>query len=208
MTFHPVFSEFLSTFVSHRVRFLVVGGHALAVHGRPRYTDDLDVWVDPTQANAKRVVAALKALGYDGDALHADEFSTLDRMTHLGTPPLRIDIMTSVSGVPFAEAWKTRVRAQIEGRAVCFLRRDALTRPFSGADQAKRGARAQRLNGSTAQRLNSTPHIQPRVPAWQRAPRHSSFARPSRPRPWADQILAARVSETDCWALVLLIASC
>lgn len=124
MTFHPVFSEFLSTLVSQRVRFLVVGGHALALHGRPRYTDDLDVWVEPTSTNAARVVKALRAFGYAGYALHEAEFSTPDRMTHLGRPPLRIDIMTSVSGVQFRNAWNHRVRAKIDGLMLSFIGRN------------------------------------------------------------------------------------
>jgi Nucleotidyl transferase of unknown function (DUF2204) len=137
VTFHPVFSEFLSTLVSHRVRFLVVGAHALAVHGRPRYTDDLDVWVEPTAANAQRVVQALEAFGYEGYGLHAAEFATPDRMTHLGKPPLRIDIMTSVTGVRFREAWAHRVRANIEGMAICFLGRDQLIKNKASAARAK-----------------------------------------------------------------------
>ena len=137
MTFHPVFSEFLSTFVSHRVRFLVVGAHALAVHGRPRYTDDLDVWIEPTQANAKRVVKALAAFGYGAYEPHESEFFTPDRMTHLGTPPLRIDIMTSVSGVGFQDAWAHRVRVKVEGLSLSFLGRDDFIKNKAASRRAK-----------------------------------------------------------------------
>ena len=137
MTFHPVFNEFLSTLVANRVRFLVVGGHALAVHGRPRYTDDLDVWVEPTPANAQRVIKALSAFGYDAYAVHEAEFSTPDRMTHLGKPPLRIDIMTSVSGVQFNDAWRTRVRARIDGMLLCFIGRDELIKNKIASGRAK-----------------------------------------------------------------------
>lgn len=105
------------------MRFLVVGGHALAAHGRPRYTDDLDIWVEPTAANARRVVDALRDFGYPGYALHAREFMTKDRMTHLGKAPLRIDVMTSISGVAFAGAWKRRVRTSIDGVPLAFLGR-------------------------------------------------------------------------------------
>ena len=93
MTFNPVFKEFLSTCVSRRVRFLVVGAHALAAHGRPRYTEDLDVWVEPTATNARRVVEALRDFGFPSYALHLRELMTEDRMTHLGSAPLRIDVM-------------------------------------------------------------------------------------------------------------------
>ena len=137
MTFHPVFSEFLSTFVSHRVRFLVVGGHALAVHGRPRYTDDLDVWIEPTATNARRVVKALTAFGYEAYALHEAEFSALDRMTHLGKPPLRIDIMTSVTGVEFSEAWAHRVRVNVAGLRLAFIGRDQFIKNKAASARAK-----------------------------------------------------------------------
>jgi hypothetical protein len=137
VAFHPVFSEFLSTLVSNRVRFLVVGAHALAVHGRPRYTDDLDVWVEPTPANAKRVIRALSEFGYDAYALHESEFCTPDRMTQLGKPPLRIDVMTSVSGVRFDEAWAHRVRARIEGLSVSFIGRREFAKNKAASGRAK-----------------------------------------------------------------------
>jgi hypothetical protein len=152
VTFHPVFSEFLSTFVSHRVRFLLVGGHALAAHGRPRYTDDLDVWIEPTPANARRVVKALAAFGYDSYALHESEFSTLDRMTHLGKPPLRIDIMTSVTGLRFRDAWAHRVRADIEGLRISIIGRDDLIKNKAASGRAKDLADLALLEEAHAQR--------------------------------------------------------
>jgi hypothetical protein len=137
VTFHPEFSAFLRSLKRHRVRFLVVGAHALAVHGRPRYTGDLDVWVEPTRANASRVVAALRDFGYPGYAEHEAEFSTLDRMTHLGVEPLRIDVMTSVSGLVFADAWNRRVRASVVGISVGFLSRDDLVLNKRASGRAK-----------------------------------------------------------------------
>jgi hypothetical protein len=137
VTFHPVFSEFLSTFVSNRVRFLVVGAHALAVHGRPRYTDDLDVWVEPTPTNAKRVVQALKEFGYGSYALHEGEFATPDRMTHLGTPPLQIDVMTTISGLQFREAWSRRVPVRIDGMRIAFVGREDFIKNKTAAARAK-----------------------------------------------------------------------
>ena len=134
MTFNPVFKEFLSTCVSRRVRFLVVGAHALAAHGRPRYTEDLDIWVEPTAANARRVVDALRDFGFPSYALHVREFMTEDRMTHLGTPPLRIDVMTSISGVAFQAAWKRRLRAKIDDLPLSFLgRADFVTNKVASA---------------------------------------------------------------------------
>lgn len=97
MIWDPLFAEFLSALVQRKVRFLIVGAYALAAHGRPRTTDDFDVWVEPTLANARRVVAALSDFGYPAYRKHVTEFTTLDRMTHLGTRPFQIDVMTSIS---------------------------------------------------------------------------------------------------------------
>jgi hypothetical protein len=135
--FDLTFKEFLSTFSLHHVRFLVVGGHALAVHGRPRYTDDLDVWVEPTRANAKRVVKALVAFGYESYAAAETEFCSLDRMTHLGVPPLRIDVMTSVSGVLFGDAWSHRFEVVIDGMTLAFISRDDLIKNKAASGRAK-----------------------------------------------------------------------
>jgi hypothetical protein len=134
VTFNPVFKEFLSTCVSKRVRFLVVGAHALAAHGRPRYTEDLDVWVEPTATNARRVVEALRDFGFPSYALHLREFMTEDRMTHLGSAPLRIDVMTSISGVTFQAAWRRRLRAKVDDLPLSFLgRADLVTNKAASA---------------------------------------------------------------------------
>src|SRR2546423_932235 len=85
-------SELIDSLVSHRVRFLVVGAHALAAHGRPRATQDLDLFVEPTRANARRLGAALADFGYAALAADWAKFAERDRMATLGREPLRIDI--------------------------------------------------------------------------------------------------------------------
>jgi hypothetical protein len=92
-------SEFFRLFNSHRVRYLVVGAHALAANGRPRATADLDILVEPTTKNARAVTAALRAFGFRALAAEVEAFATVDRMATLGQPPLRIDVMTSIMGV-------------------------------------------------------------------------------------------------------------
>jgi hypothetical protein len=104
----PEWSEFIGLLSGARVRFLIVGAHALAVHGRPRATGDLDLFVDPTPENAARLAEALKAFGFAALARKTKELATPDRMVTLGRPPLRIDVMTSISGVAFDEAWRGR----------------------------------------------------------------------------------------------------
>lgn len=113
--------ERIESLLSHRVRFLIVGAHALAAHGRPRATQDLDLFVDPTAANARRLGGALSDFGYPALARVWRRFARRDRMVTLGREPLRVDIMTSISGVDFRQAWKGRVTADFGGREVGFL---------------------------------------------------------------------------------------
>lgn len=113
--------DLIDSLCSNRVRFLVVGAHALAAHGRPRATLDLDILVEPTPGNARRVTAALADYGFPALARETKAFATPDRMASLGREPLRVDIMTSISGVSFSQAWKGRKRMKMAGRAVNVL---------------------------------------------------------------------------------------
>ncbi len=130
-------NECLRLLSSNRVRFLVVGAHALAANGRPRATADLDIFVEPTRANAKALVAALSAFGFRAFAAEVDAFATPDRMATLGKPPLRIDVMTSITGVTFAEAWKTRLAGKMGRNDVFFLGREALIKNKLASGRAK-----------------------------------------------------------------------
>jgi hypothetical protein len=103
------------------VAYIVVGAHALAVAGRPRATQDLDILVDPNPENAARLGQALRAFGFSTLADEAHRFAEADRMATLGTPPLRIDVMTSISGMTFADAWSGRVMARMGDTLVPFL---------------------------------------------------------------------------------------
>ena len=106
------FEELFAFFNAKRVRAIIVGGHALAYHGRPRYTKDLDVLIEPTPENAARVVEALTDFGFGSVGLTADDFSRRGPVVQLGVAPNRIDLITAIDGVSFAEAWSGRV----EGR--------------------------------------------------------------------------------------------
>jgi hypothetical protein len=114
-------SEFIGLLCAHRVQFLVVGGHAMAIHGRPRFTEDLDVFIAATPANVRRLAAALEEFGFHDLAAASEEFLRHDRMASLGSKPLRIDITNSIDGVSFATAWKSRVRARFGERTVGFI---------------------------------------------------------------------------------------
>lgn len=137
MKLPPDWNEFIGLLNSHRVRFLIVGAHALAANGRPRATQDLDIFVEPTLENAERLGAALAAFGFPALANEAHRFAELDRMATLGHPPLRIDIMTSIAGVDFEQAWKGRLRASFGGHEVGFLGREELLANKRAAGRAK-----------------------------------------------------------------------
>ena len=108
---HQDFLDLLRAFIDGKVRFLIVGAYALGVHGRPRATGDLDVWVDPTPENAVNVVSALERFGAPTTEVSAEDFSQPGIVFQMGLPPLRIDVLTELSGLTFSEAWPTRTRA-------------------------------------------------------------------------------------------------
>jgi hypothetical protein len=120
------FRDIVRLLTDSGVRFLVVGAHALAAHGVPRVTGDLDLWVEATPANASRVWSALAAFGAPAEALGLKEsdFSTPDVVAQIGLPPGRIDLMTGISGLKFGEAWGRRMPGDFLGVAVNFLSRD------------------------------------------------------------------------------------
>jgi hypothetical protein len=131
------FVDLLRAFIAHDVRFLIVGAYALAVHGRPRATGDLDVWVEPTSDNAARVMRALSDFGAPLAEVGADDFSRPGIVFQIGLPPRRIDILTTLSGLTFAEAWPSRVRAPFGSVDVDYLGRDDFIRNKRHIGRAK-----------------------------------------------------------------------
>ncbi len=119
-------TEFSSALIARRVRFVVVGGHAVAGHGEPRLTEDLDVFVEPTAANARRLREALVDFGFGHVAPTAEELATPDKIFMLGRKPWRIDILTGIDGVTFARAWATKVEAEFVSKPLYVIGRAAL----------------------------------------------------------------------------------
>lgn len=118
MELHPDWKEFLELLMRHGVRFVIVGGHAVAANGRPRYTEDLDVFVDRSEANARRLGRVLAEFGLANTARAWRQFTRPNKILFIGVPPLRIDVLTSISGVTFAEAWKGRLVATTDLGAI------------------------------------------------------------------------------------------
>jgi hypothetical protein len=120
------FNEFVELFLEHNVRFLIVGGYALAAHGLPRATGDLDAWVWINPENAQNIMRALNAFGFQNLLLTESDFSKEDSIIQLGYPPFRIDILTSIDGVAFDQAWEKKVVVELNGMNVPFIGRDDL----------------------------------------------------------------------------------
>lgn len=105
----PDFKEFLKLLNSHQVEYLVIGGYAVAYHGYPRATADIDVWIATDPINTQKVVTVLRELGFDLPGLSPELFQKPEQIIRMGVPPIRIEIATSISGVEFAECYRTRV---------------------------------------------------------------------------------------------------
>lgn len=143
--------EFIRLLNSHAVEYVVVGGHAVAFHGHPRFTGDIDFLVRPSSDNAERVLAAIRDFGFGSLALQPSDFTTLERIVQLGLPPNRIDLLTSISGVPFDEAWDSRVKAELDAEPVHFLGWDALIRNKQASNRDKDRADVAQLQAVAAQ---------------------------------------------------------
>jgi hypothetical protein len=106
------FRDLLELLNAHKVECMIVGAYALAFHGAPRYTGDMDIYVKPDSTNAQRIMAALNDFGFGTAELSATDFETEDRVVQLGFPPVRVDIVTSITGVSWEEAASGRVEGK------------------------------------------------------------------------------------------------
>lgn len=129
---NPDFIGLLRALSEADARYLIVGAYAVTFHSRPRATGDLDVWVEPTPGNAARVMSALGAFGAPLQDLATDDLSTPGIVYQIGVPPRRIDLLTSLTGLTFEEAWKGRVTGAF-GEIEC---------PFIGRAELVRNKRA------------------------------------------------------------------
>lgn len=121
MDLNPDFSDMLRYLNAHHVEYLVVGSFALALHGRPRVTGDIDLFVRPSAENGTRVMKALSDFGMTLPGLQAIDFEAPDQIVQLGYPPVRIDLITSISGVSWDDAWRGRVLGELGGQPVHYL---------------------------------------------------------------------------------------
>lgn len=111
----PDFKDFLKLLNDKQVEYLVVGGYAVGYHGYPRATGDLDIWIAIHRANARKLVATLKEFGFDVPELHEELFLQEDKVIRMGYPPVRIELLTTISGVDFGVCYETRIEDAVDG---------------------------------------------------------------------------------------------
>jgi hypothetical protein len=121
MVLNQDFREFIQSLNANQVHYLVVGGYAVALHGHPRYTKDIDIWIDLNADNAANVVNALQQFGFGSLGLQAADFLTPDQIVQFGNPPSRIELFNSLPGVDFATCYPLRVQTEIDGVLVNFI---------------------------------------------------------------------------------------
>ncbi len=120
------FKELLELFNNHNVEYIIVGGYALAFHGAPRFTGHIDLLVKADSENAKRIINALKEFGFGSLGLSEDDFSSPDNVIQLGVPPVRVDIMTSLTGVEWKKAQANKIKGKYGKTTAYFINKDDL----------------------------------------------------------------------------------
>jgi len=121
MTLSPDFEDFIKLLNKFEVDYLIVGGYAMAFHGKPRYTGDLDIWIDISESNATKLVEVIKEFGFSSLGFEKDDFLRENLINQIGYPPLRIDIITSIDGVEFKEAFLNKQVLELEGFTVTYI---------------------------------------------------------------------------------------
>lgn len=119
--FSQDFKEFVELLINHKVDYLIVGGYAVGFHGHPRYTGDLDIWLNPTADNADRILSCVNEFGFASFGLKRDDFTKEGNIIQLGYPPLRIDLLTQIDGVTFSECYQNKIQVEIDGLNVNFI---------------------------------------------------------------------------------------
>jgi hypothetical protein len=123
MELHKDFKEFIKLLNEHSVAYIIVGGYAMAFHGYPRFTGDIDFFVKPDRDNAKKIISVLKDFGFSSLDISEDDFVLTGRVIQLGFPPVRIDIVTSISGVSWQEAFDGREQINLDDLSCPFIGR-------------------------------------------------------------------------------------
>ena len=117
----PDFKEFLQLLNAHDVKYLLIGGYAVGYHGYPRATVDMDIWVAIHRENAQKIVAVLEEFGFNMPELNADLFLEKDKVIRMGVPPMRLEILTTISGVEFEACYQNRIEDELDGVKISLI---------------------------------------------------------------------------------------
>lgn len=129
--------EFIKLLNSHKVKYLIVGAHAVAYHGYPRLTGDIDFFIEISSINATRLEAVMKDFGFIGEPFTAEKFMEAHNVFQLGRQPNRIDLITTISGVAFDQAWSSKVKAELDSLPVYFISKELLIQNKKASGRAK-----------------------------------------------------------------------
>jgi predicted nucleotidyltransferase len=121
MKLHKDLREFIELLNSHKADYVIVGGHAVAYHGYPRYTGDVDFFIRPTEENAQLIIDSMHEFGFTDLDLKAKDLTEPNKILQLGRPPNRIDLLTSISGCNFDEVWGNRIESMLDDIPVNFI---------------------------------------------------------------------------------------
>jgi hypothetical protein len=136
MKVHPDFADFVSALNKHEVAYVIVGAYALAYHGHPRATGDIDFWIRPNRNNAALLLAALKTFGFGTLDISADDILS-GKIIQLGFPPVRIDLITKIDGLSDDEIMKSKTQGQLGDQTVWYLGREAFIKNKRSAGRHK-----------------------------------------------------------------------
>lgn len=112
---HPDFKDFLRLLSSHDVRYLLVGGYAVGYYGFPRATGDMDIWIELSETNSRRIASAFREFAIPSDAISEELFLQKNKVIRMGVPPVRLEVITSASGLDFEECYNNRSIIEIDG---------------------------------------------------------------------------------------------
>jgi hypothetical protein len=131
------FKDLLRFLNEYRVRYLVIGGHAVSYYTEPRYTKDIGIWIEASSVNARKIMKALSKFGAPVDNISTDDFAKPGTLFVFGVAPNRVDILNRVKGASFASAWKDRVSVQFEDIRICFISRKHLLAQKKAANRPR-----------------------------------------------------------------------
>ncbi len=119
--FSQDFRDFVELLIKNKAEYLIIGGYAVGVHGHPRYTGDLDVWLNPTLENANKILSAVNKFGFSSYKLSVEDFMKEGNVVQLGYPPIRIDLLNQIDGVTFDECYVNKKEIEIDDLKVNFI---------------------------------------------------------------------------------------